>query len=279
MFGSPLQPDFGGSSKEFDVEFPVKFQLHVRQAFADSLCLLHPAMHNSDVAAQTHGTVGASEVSVFYNDLLDFGVQRKKPLHQLFNDCFDGGGFISSWVILLPRLPPQFCDWWETQLGILRETGIKLTVHVILLTDALPCSWEALSRLRGSRLDAHRFDKFRSKSVLFSPSVHTKMNSTSMSFSVLKKVRAITFTTCGLQGNHVVEHSAWQVSLLPSFQTPSRLVVDFDANDVVLVSSLVQVCCYRASLEVPFHHVKSFSATKLSNRRMFFSECGAWPGT
>ena len=161
-------------STELEVEFPIEFLMHVKRVFADSMCLLKADTH-LDVAAQTHGAVGRLELRRFYYELLDFERPTKKPLLQLISECMDGGRFISNWVIVLARLPAQFCDWWEGQLDMLREAGIHFTAHGILISDALPCSWDVLSRLRVSRLDAHRLEKFRTKTTFFDPIVQTKL--------------------------------------------------------------------------------------------------------
>ena len=238
------------SSTELEVEFPIEFQMHVRRVFADSMVLLSADMH-FDVAAQTHGAVGRLELRRCYYELLDFDGPTKNSLLQVFSERIDGGRLISNWVIVLARLPAQFCDWWEGQLDMLREAGIHFTVHVILLTDALPCSWEALSRLRGSRLDAYRLEKFRVKTTCFDPVVQTQLSNATSRLCVQKQARALTFTTGGLIGNYVVDHSRWQRLLLPPFPAPARLLVDFEEHDASQVSPLVQVCAYRAGLEVP----------------------------
>ena len=121
-----MTSDLGRSFTELEVEFPTKFLMHARRVFADSVLLLNPEALVFDVAAQMYGTVGRLELRRFYEQLLDFDAQTKTPLLQLLRECSGGEEFASSWVIVLPRLPAQFCRWWENQLGTLREMGLNL---------------------------------------------------------------------------------------------------------------------------------------------------------
>ena len=97
------------ATAELNVDFPSKFQMHVRRVFDNSVLLLD-AVIGADAAAQAHGAVGRFELKRFYNDLLDFDTPPKKPLPQLFRECFDDGRLTPSWVVVLSTLPPQFCD-------------------------------------------------------------------------------------------------------------------------------------------------------------------------
>ena len=159
---------------ELDSEFPERFQMHVSRLFPDSTLILNTNTSYADAVVHSSAVVEPTTAKRFYRELLDFCVQVKKPLLQCLQECSVEAGNCSNWVIVLARLPPLFCDWWVGQLSMLREMGVQVTVHVLLLIDPLPCAWGAILRLRGSRLDAPRLDAFRGASTLFEPSVLTK---------------------------------------------------------------------------------------------------------
>ena len=240
-------------STELDLEFPLRFQVHVSQTFPASTLLLNSATSYCAAVAHSPGStfVEPCRVKEFYRNLLDFGNAIKKPLLECLEDMADVAVNGSSWVIVLPKLPPLFCDWWGGQLSMLREIGVQLSIHLILLADVLPCSWGAALRLRGSRLDAPRLDAFRAGSTLFEPSVGTKMSSELQSCSVQKRARAITFTTGGLVSDATTVSSLWVPQLLPSLQVSSKVLIDFPASDAIRVLSVVQVCAYRLRLQIP----------------------------
>ena len=227
-----MPSDNESASLEFNLEFPEKFQLHVCRVFSDATCLFSSTTRYYNVADH-YAMVRPTMTGQFYKDLLDFESGTKKPLLQCLQECRSDMGSGTSWVMVLSKIPPLFTDWWAGQLGLLREMGVDLTIHVILLSDALPCSWEAVSHLRGSRLDASRLDAFRAKTIRFVPNVHTAIGSERGVFRVMKKVRAVSFTTGGLGSEVVVVSSLWQEQLLPSFKAPSRLVIDFAAEDAL----------------------------------------------
>jgi len=211
---------------EFNIDFPEKFRLHVLNYFAGSLVLDKPC----------------------YTEFLDFATCNlvdKKPLLQLLQACHTGSIAHTCWAIIVPKVHPLFCNWWAKQLRTLRSAGWDLQFHLVLLADTLPCSWECQLSLNGSRLDASWLQPFRSRVTLFDPCVRTTLVSDTFSFQVMKRVRAITFSTQGVGQLTGTDRSSWQVQLIPPFQAPFRLVVDFAAVDERAVLTHAQVLAYR----------------------------------
>ena len=180
-----------------------------------------------------------------------------------------------SCVIVLSRIPAPFCDWLVSQLWFLREAGFQLKISILLLIDALPCSWTALSHLRGSRLDARRFDTFRSNTVCFDPCVHTAIISPRNVFCVWKKIRIITFSTAGLDCASPLTCRLWQEQKITPFQATPRLVIDYEAHDDLTILALAQVCAYRMNLEIPVQALRSFSSTRDKPRKMLHFDFGS----
>ena len=125
----------------------------------------------------------------------------------ILGEAIDGASF----VMVLSKIPPLFCNWWAEQMRILNNENARVTFHMVLLADALPCSWTSLVHLRGSRLDAMRLDRYRRKTTFFDPCVPVAMTSATSTHVVLKKMRAITFTTEAVDGSFEKVFSTWQV--------------------------------------------------------------------
>ena len=119
---------------ELDPELPQRFQMHVSRLFPDSTLILGATRYPGAVV-HSSAIVEPTTAKRFYRELLDFDsdLQVKKPLLQCLQECSVGAGNASSWVIVLARLPPLFCDWWLGQLSMLREMGVQVTVHILLL--------------------------------------------------------------------------------------------------------------------------------------------------
>ena len=152
-------PDGSGIS-ELNLDFPDAFQIHIRNIFAGSYSVLDMYSAKS-----------------FYTDLFDFapeGLLDKKPLMQLLNEHSIGWSDGGCWVLVIAKVPALFCNWWAQQMLALWSSGWNLTFHLVLLSDALPCSWEAQSLLVGSRLDAQRLQTYVSQTTLLDPCVRTR---------------------------------------------------------------------------------------------------------
>ena len=176
----------------------------------------------------------------------------------------------ASVVMVLSKIPPLFCNWWAKQIQILNNENARLTFHMVLLADALPCSWTSLVHLRGSRLDAMRLDRYRRKTTFFDPCVPVAMTSATSTHVVLKKMRAITFTTEAVDGSFEKVFSTWQVQRLPAAEAPARLMVDCVLGDELKVQSLLQVLAYRTNTEMSARSIRSFGSTCGCHRRMFY---------
>ena len=81
--------------------------------------------------------------------------------------------------------------------------------------------------------------------TLFDPCVRTMFVSETCYFQAMRRVRSITFSTQGAGQVSDVDHSSWQLQLLPPFGVPCRLVLDFAAVDENVVLAHAQVLAYR----------------------------------
>ena len=245
--------------------------MHVTQLFPGSTCFLNSSDRYYGSACSSSIAQPAVSRS-FYRELLDFGSELKKPLGQLLCEYSSdfGSGSEVSFVIVLSNIPASFCDWFLNQLWFLREGGFQLNIRIVLLCDALPCSWTTLRHLRGSRLDAPRFDMFRSNTVCFNPCVLAAFTSQRKVFCVLKKIRIVTFTTAGRGSSSSVICSLWREQLLTPPQASPRLIVDYAAHDDLSILAIAQVCAYRMDMHIQEPAVRSFSSTRGDRRKLLY---------
>ena len=126
---------------QFSAELPENLQLHVRHIFPGSCLLLNTSTRHYQVAsAGSAYTVRPDDASTFYSELLDFSPQNllsKRPLEDLLRQYTHGALDGMSFVMVLTRIPPLFCNWWGEQMRALRRQRIKLHVHILVLTDML----------------------------------------------------------------------------------------------------------------------------------------------
>ena len=125
-------------------------------------------------------------------------------------------------------------------------------------------------RLRGTRLDAHWLDTYRSHVTFFDPSASVSMVGVDSSRLILERIRAISFTTVGAEDQTQLVYTRWCEQLLPAFAPSSRLVIDFAANDELKMLSLVQVMAYRTKCETPTQSVRSSASSRENNRRVVY---------
>ena len=104
--------------------------------------------------------------------------------------------------------------------------------------------------------------------TLFSPCVPTTLVTDTCAFKVMKRVRAITFSTQGVGQCADTEHSRWQENLIPAFQVPVRLVVDFAVADECAVLAHAQVLAHRLCSDIPVRTSRSYASTSQRRRRM-----------
>ena len=153
--------------------------------------------------------------------------------------------------------------------SFLRYTGRNLKFHVLLLADALPCTWEIQSSFLGGRMDAQWLTTFRSETIFFDPCVQTTFVSSESVSTVGKRVRALSFASQSGFRQAQTRHTRWQTQLLPPFEASPRLVIDFDAGGSFKVQGLVQVLAHRMGAKVLGPSVKSYASTKQSRRKCF----------